>query len=193
MSEIIKDLQSMRIRKRPIWKPVMQKHNFTHICEIGVREGINFKRMIEHNPQVAVAVDSWINDGIKSRNDGLNTQEELDGFYETFKKEMEDKLFVTIYRGYSFEASFIFPNRFFHLVYIDGDHSYLGCLRDIRDWWPKVKIGGVLTGHDYVHNKSKRTGEKFKVIEAVQTFLNDNKLHDDFFTFSRSCWGILRR
>jgi len=35
--------------------------------------------------------------------------------------------------------------------FIDGDHSYTGCLRDIRAWAPKVKEGGWLCGHDYDH------------------------------------------
>lgn len=34
-------------------------------------------------------------------------------------------------------------------VFIDGDHSYDGCKRDIEAWLPKVKPGGWLMGHDY--------------------------------------------
>lgn len=34
-------------------------------------------------------------------------------------------------------------------VYIDADHSFRGCLQDIIVWFPKVKIGGIIGGHDY--------------------------------------------
>ena len=34
-------------------------------------------------------------------------------------------------------------------VYIDADHSYGSCKRDLEAWYPKVKPGGVLSGHDY--------------------------------------------
>jgi cephalosporin hydroxylase len=34
-------------------------------------------------------------------------------------------------------------------VYVDGDHSYDACFADLRAWWPKVKAGGFLGGHDY--------------------------------------------
>ncbi len=37
------------------------------------------------------------------------------------------------------------------LAFIDGDHSYEGCARDIAAWWPKVKPGGQIAGHDYSH------------------------------------------
>lgn len=34
-------------------------------------------------------------------------------------------------------------------VFIDGDHSYAGCKSDIEVWSPKVKAGGLISGHDY--------------------------------------------
>jgi len=35
-------------------------------------------------------------------------------------------------------------------AYIDaGTHSYEICMRDIKVWWPKIRIGGFLSGHDY--------------------------------------------
>jgi hypothetical protein len=35
-------------------------------------------------------------------------------------------------------------------VYVDsGPHEYHGNMREIREWWPKVRSGGFLGGHDY--------------------------------------------
>lgn len=34
------------------------------------------------------------------------------------------------------------------LLFIDGDHSYAGVLRDIEAWTPKVKTGGIVLFHD---------------------------------------------
>lgn len=34
-------------------------------------------------------------------------------------------------------------------VYIDANHSYFEVLSDITAWWPKVKMGGFIGGHDY--------------------------------------------
>jgi predicted O-methyltransferase YrrM len=36
-------------------------------------------------------------------------------------------------------------------VFIDADHSYEAVLRDIDAWWPKVRPGGMLAGHDVHH------------------------------------------
>lgn len=34
-------------------------------------------------------------------------------------------------------------------AFIDADHSFEGTLSDIESYWPKVKSGGLLSGHDY--------------------------------------------
>ena len=34
-------------------------------------------------------------------------------------------------------------------VYIDGDHSYNAVKRDLFYWYPKVREGGILAGHDF--------------------------------------------
>jgi hypothetical protein len=42
-----------------------------------------------------------------------------------------------------------FPDGSLDLVFIDGDHSYDACKADILAWGPKLKAGGILSGHDY--------------------------------------------
>jgi precorrin-6B methylase 2 len=35
------------------------------------------------------------------------------------------------------------------IVFVDGDHSYATVLDDLRRYWPKLKPGGLLIGHDF--------------------------------------------
>lgn len=35
-------------------------------------------------------------------------------------------------------------------VYIDADHNYQPVLEDLGAWWPKLKTGGMMAGHDFV-------------------------------------------
>ncbi len=56
------------------------------------------------------------------------------------------------------------------LVFIDGDHSYEGCKRDIEAWLPKVKPGGLLAGHDF-------SGEYPGVMQAVKEAFPDYVHH----------------
>lgn len=42
-----------------------------------------------------------------------------------------------------------FNNESLDFVYIDGDHQYEAVLQDISLYYPKVKKGGLVSGHDY--------------------------------------------
>ena len=41
-----------------------------------------------------------------------------------------------------------FPDGYFDLIFIDGDHSYAGVIADLKAWKSKVRSGGILCGHD---------------------------------------------
>jgi len=44
----------------------------------------------------------------------------------------------------------------YDFIYIDADHSYDALISDIHAWWPKVRVGGVMAGHDYNNRGNKR-------------------------------------
>jgi hypothetical protein len=48
------------------------------------------------------------------------------------------------------EAARLFPDGYFDFVYIDGcAGSGQEGGRTLREWWPKVRQGGIFAGHDY--------------------------------------------
>jgi predicted O-methyltransferase YrrM len=58
-----------------------------------------------------------------------------------------------------------FPDGYFDLVYIDAGHSYNDANSDIRAWRSKVRLGGILCGHDCI-----RTADEFNA-EQMQTVM----------------------
>ena len=68
-------------------------------------------------------------------------------------------------------------------IYLDGDHSYAGCLADIKAYWPKLKDGGIMAGHDYDDIEwSKEPGKRFKrtdwgVKSAVAKAFTKDQIH----------------
>jgi SAM-dependent methyltransferase len=50
----------------------------------------------------------------------------------------------------------------FDFVFLDDDHDYQPVLDEIDAWWPLVKPGGLLTGHDWVIDGWHLNGEPFK-------------------------------
>jgi len=78
---------------------------------------------------------------------------------------------LCVARMSSTEASKLFPKQYFDLVFIDADHKYSSVMEDINNWFPLVKSGGLLTGHDY-------GGSKKGVKQAVDECFNNIKIDD---------------
>ena len=106
-----------------------------------------------------------------SMNEPLKSDKELDKIYEfllnRFKK-YGDKL--TILRTTSEKAAENFDKESLDLVFIDGIHLYDYVKQDIKLWFPKIKKGGILMGHDY--------GSGFPgVAKAVNELIKKEDLH----------------
>ncbi|MHA2085889.1 MAG: class I SAM-dependent methyltransferase [Candidatus Thorarchaeota archaeon] len=76
-------------------------------------------------------------------------QEEQDKLYELVKEMFEDCEDVNIIRDESLNAVKQFEDGQLDWVYIDADHSYDAVKADIEAWFPKVRIGGLVSGDDY--------------------------------------------
>ena len=79
------------------------------------------------------------------------------------------------------EAHSLFKDEAFDFIYVDGDHSFKGCLRDMELYWPKVKKGGCLAGHDYNMDEVKQAvsvfDEKYKTTHTFDGM--DFLIHKD--------------
>jgi hypothetical protein len=96
---------------------------------------------------------------------GLLTQSDWD---DKYKRECWDMVFFDrfrIMRLPSCEASILFPDHYFDIVFIDGSHFKDDVKSDIKAWIGKVRKGGLLTGHDY--NSSRHREVKPAVDEVL--------------------------
>ena len=67
-------------------------------------------------------------------------------------------------------------------IFIDGDHSYEGVLKDLNLWFKKVKPFGILSGHD-ASNKG--------VTEALKEFFKDD-LDRQVTALANDAWYTLK-
>lgn len=56
---------------------------------------------------------------------------------------------ITWHKKTSVEAVKDFEDNSLDFVYIDADHHYEPALQDCSLWYPKVKVGGIICGHDF--------------------------------------------
>jgi len=61
-------------------------------------------------------------------------------------------------------------------VYIDANHTFWYVLADIANWYPKVKPGGIIAGHDYYQ------WPKAGVVEAVDAVTQAQRIDPWFIT-----------
>eukprot|EP00933_Yihiella_yeosuensis_P021056 TRINITY_DN16756_c6_g1_i1.p1 TRINITY_DN16756_c6_g1~~TRINITY_DN16756_c6_g1_i1.p1 ORF type:complete len:282 (+),score=36.57 TRINITY_DN16756_c6_g1_i1:92-847(+) len=75
---------------------------------------------------------------------------------DTFEQALKDPKCGTkleLCKDYTHECAKLYPDESFDFIYVDALHDRKSALRDIRTWWPKLKPGGIMAGHDYMdHN-----------------------------------------
>jgi predicted O-methyltransferase YrrM len=131
-------------------------------AEIGVAYGYYSEVLCQSIPGLKLyCVDSW------KGYVGYDTRyEKYEEMFEQAKKVLS-KYNCEFIRKYSMDAVKDFEDGSLDFVYIDANHDYDHTLEDIREWTKKVKIGGIVSGHDYY--MSKRGNVKVK--EAVNTYI----------------------
>lgn len=144
------------------------------IAEIGVLRGRYSKKIITANPSKLFLIDCWkhIEDGdsVYVKHDGCNVDDEKqEKKYQHVLKMFKDDSRVEIIRKLSTDAVHHFPDSSLDAVYIDGDHSYQGCLADLRAYSKKISDNGFMWGHDYTTNY-----KWIQVIQAIETFVQES-------------------
>ena len=61
----------------------------------------------------------------------------------------------------------------YDVLFVDGDHSYEGCLNDLNNWWDELAPGGHVVCHDCYLGKHSGEG----VQDAVCEFLKDKQVN----------------
>lgn len=61
-------------------------------------------------------------------------------------------------KGSSTEVVSLFRDQSLDIIFIDGDHTFEGALADMRNWWPKLKQGGIFLGHDAIPDENLSCG-----------------------------------
>lgn len=81
----------------------------------------------------------------------------------------------------SVTASKEFEKETVDVVFIDANHSYEAVRNDLEAWWPKIKKGGIMAGHDYFNPPPD--GVKQAVDEFFQSL-------DLSIQIKEGCWYV---
>ena len=152
----------MRIRPSYAFYLSLTNNTFTAL-EVGVREGYNARQMMTLTDRLEklILVDNYI------------------GEFEKFEVGMLARLKpywdrCVYHKLDSISASKLIKDNSIDYLYIDGDHDELPVAADIEAWYPKVKTGGLMAGHDWWSEQVKKSVLTFAATKKARLFACQN-------------------
>jgi predicted O-methyltransferase YrrM len=134
--------------------------------EVGVSGGRFSQSICARNPGIKFyGVDPY---SIEENNDNFKTQEDAEYAYATALRRCKAYDY-TLIRKTSAEGVKEFKDGSLDFVYLDGNHMYDHVIEDVRLWSKKVRVGGILSGHDYMLRN-----ENCQVTEAINDYTKAN-------------------
>jgi hypothetical protein len=136
---------------------IINNFNLKIIAEVGVAFGGHLEKILSTtNIEQAYAIDPYIL--FDSSTDSFTyeqvkySQQDYDELF-LFTKERLEKINkkTTFFRDTSLDASKKIKDNYLDIVFIDAEHTFDALKNDLELWERKVKIGGIISGHDYDH------------------------------------------
>ncbi len=142
---------------------------YSRVAEIGVAAGVFSYHVLNNWTGGYTMIDPWSHqsDGYVDVSNFTDDEHEQN-YQRALGVARHFAPRVQVLRSYSVEAAKTFPDSFFDVVYLDGNHSYEALLEDLHAWMPKVRSGGAMAGHDYLDGVLPQG--IFGVKRAVQEF-----------------------
>jgi len=120
--------------------------------EIGAWKGKSAVFMAEKIKESGKNINFYTIDPFDGTGGGYENDSDVKNsiLFETYTKNIEPvKSYIQTLTGFSYDVVGKFENESIDFLFIDGDHRYEGIKRDLNEWFPKIKRGGIISGHDY--------------------------------------------
>ena len=141
-----------QVTKRADFTKIINELGLKTGVEIGVHKG-HFSEHILANSNIEkmYSVDAWLEDEETTKAVRKKCDE---GKMELCYQETVEKLVKygdrsVIIRGLSEEVVKQFEDESLDFIYLDASHIFTGFTIDLVNWWPKLRWGGLFSGHDY--------------------------------------------
>lgn len=148
-------------------------------AEIGVYDGNNTRKKLDHFS--GRLYKYYLIDPYEYYVDGAGyTKEELDKAYVSMMFNIKPfrNICRILYMKSQYAVNEVEPLDF---LYIDGNHTYISIIHDLILYYQKIKVGGILSGHDYK--------DQFGVKDAVDQFTD---FWDISFTTCGTDWWLVK-
>ena len=132
---------------------MIRDNNVKKYVEVGVEYGVTLVKVLselDSELDEYWAIDPWKPVGMKYGGKlGYRTPLEWYEMYASICAKMAEFRSLKVVKLPSTYIASLLPDEYFDMVYIDGDHCYQAVYDDLCAWYPKIKMGGVISGHDW--------------------------------------------
>ena len=136
------------MQDRKLLKDLIDYNEVSTFAEIGVLEGITAFTLLDNCPSIKqyYAIDPWVRTtGYAKYHDEF--EKWYDSIIEAKNTKYKDRLIVI--RKFSKDALADIEDNSLDMVFLDASHYYEEIKHDILEWEKKVRVNGILSGHDY--------------------------------------------
>jgi predicted O-methyltransferase YrrM len=123
------------------------------MIEIGVQQGGFAMTLLSQWPEFKhyYGIDPWEQQKNYKDGNNLDTDKQSKLYQQTLKLLTEEygKTRITLIRNYSTQALTKFKNESIDFIYVDARHDYCGSSEDINNYYPVLRCGGMMAGHDF--------------------------------------------
>lgn len=146
-------------------------------AEVGVCDGYYSEVLCKNIPGLKLyAIDSW--DLYREYRDFRKVESQYVKIYNDAREKLKSYNCEVI-KAFSMDAVRNFEDESLDFVYIDANHAYKFVKEDIREWAKKVRVGGIVSGHDYYITRAGNKG----VVDAVDEYIKEHG-----YKFNRTRW-----
>lgn len=157
--------------------------------EIGVFEGLFAKEILNICTNLnLLMLDCWQEQFDEVYDDPSNAKNGIQIYRinETIENTIAHYNRAKLIKGFSDEFCKFFKDGIFDFIYLDANHSYDAIKKDLHNWYPKLKKGGLFSGHDYVNN------HQCGVKQAVDEFANELNIELSFTSKDWPSWFFIK-
>lgn len=148
--------------------------------EVGVNLGINSCMLLDMCPNIKELI------GV----DHYRAYQDWQSYIDQAVQDVAWSIFVenakvlgpkfTLIKEKSVDAAKVLLDNSFDFIFLDADHSMKAILQDLDSYWPKLKSGGIIAGHD---------GNLFSVNFAVLSWSRNKGIDpSEILTVNNNSW-----